>query len=153
LDERTVLPRNFSWLIESKLAGCGRPESEAELEGLTREGVKAIVSLTGTPLYPEPVNRLGFEYLHSHISGALSPIQLHDIIQFIEEQNAQSKPVAVHCAEGKGRTGTVLAAYLVYKGLSADDAIKKVRETRPGSIENLDQENAIREFERTLRPK
>jgi atypical dual specificity phosphatase len=59
----------------------------------------------------------------------------------------------VHCAEGKGRTGTVLAAYLVYKGLSTDDAIKKVREKRPGSIENMDQENAIRIFERTLRPK
>jgi atypical dual specificity phosphatase len=153
LGERTALPRNFSWLIESKLAGCARPESEAELHGLMSVGVKAIISLTGTPLYPEPVNRLGFEYLHSHISGAPSPIQLHEIIQFIEEQNAQSKPVLVHCAEGKGRTGTVLAAYLVYKGLSADDAIKKVREERPGSIENLDQENAIRIFERTLRPK
>ena len=153
MGERTALPRNFSWLIESKLAACARPESEAELHGLTREGVKAIVSLTGTPLYPEPVNRLGFEYLHSHISGAPSPIQLHEIIQFIEEQNAQSKPVVVHCAEGKGRTGTVLAAYLVYKGLTADDAIDKVREKRPGSIQNLEQENAIRMFERTLRPK
>ena len=153
MDERTVLPRNFSWLVEAKLAGCGKPESEAELEGLTREGVKAIVSLTGTPLYPEPVNRLGFEYLHSHISGTPSPIQLREIIQFVEEQNVQSKPVVVHCAEGKGRTGTVLAAYLVYKGVSADDAINKVREKRPGSIQNLDQENAIRMFERTLRPK
>jgi atypical dual specificity phosphatase len=153
LSEPPVLPKNFSWLIESRLAGCARPESEAELNGLKHEGVKAIVSLTGTPLYPEPVHRLGFEYLHSHISGAPSPIQLHEIIQFIDEQNTQSKPVLVHCAEGKGRTGTVLAAYLVYKGRSADDAIKKVREKRPGSIENLDQENVVRLFERTLRPK
>lgn len=153
MGERTVLPKNFSWLIESKLAGCGRPESEAELNGLTHEGIKAIVSLTGTPLYPEPVNRLGFAYLHSHVSGAPSSVQLHEIIQFIEEQNAQSKPVVVHCAEGMGRTGTVLAAYMVYNGLTADDAISKVREKRPGSIQNLDQENAIRVFERTLRPK
>jgi atypical dual specificity phosphatase len=153
LSEKIVLPKNFSWLEQSKLAGCARPESEAELKGLRSEGVKAIISLTGTPLYPEPLNRLGFDYLHCHISGAPSPIQLHEIIQFIRRQNAQSKPVIVHCAEGKGRTGTVLAAYLVYKGLNADDAIKKVRETRPGSIQNLEQEDAIRMFERTLRPK
>jgi len=153
LDERIVLPRNFSWLVESKLAGCARPESEAELNGLRSEGVKAIISLTGTPLYPAPVNRLGFTYLHSHISGAPSLVQLDEIIHFIEEQNAQSKPVVVHCAEGIGRTGTVLAAYLVRKGMTADDAVNKVREKRPGSIQNLEQENAIRMLERTLRPK
>lgn len=153
MDEIIVLPRNFSWLVESKLAGCARPEHEAELNGLRSKGVKAIISLTGTPLYPEPVNRLGFAYLHSHVSGAPSAVQLHEIIQFIEEQNAQSKPVVVHCAEGMGRTGTVLAAYLIYRGLSADDAINKVRQQRPGSIQNFEQENAIRMFERTLRPK
>lgn len=153
MDERIVLPRNFSWVVESKLAGCARPESEAELNGLRSEGVKAIISLTGTPLYPEPVNRLGFAYLHSHISGAPSLVQLDEIIQFIDPHNAQSKPVVVHCAEGMGRTGTVLAAYLVHKGMTSDDAINKVREKRPGSIQSLEQENAIRMFERTLRPK
>ena len=33
MSDETVLPRNFGWLIKSKLAGCGRPETEAELEG------------------------------------------------------------------------------------------------------------------------
>lgn len=146
-----MLPKNFSWLVESKLAGCARPESEAELVGLKSVGVKAIISLTGTPLDPEAVRRFGFDFLHSHISGAPSPVQLSEIIQFIDEMNAQSKPVLVHCGEGKGRTGTVLAGYLVYHGVSADDAVEQVRKKRPGSIESLEQENAIRLFERTLR--
>jgi atypical dual specificity phosphatase len=111
-------------------------------------GVRAIVSLTGTPLYPEPVRRLGFEYLHSHISGAPSPIQLSEIIEFIDTQNAKSKPVVVHCAEGKGRTGTVLAAYLMSKGLSADTAIERIRTLRPGSIQTLEQEKALQLFEK-----
>lgn len=145
------LPRNFSWLKKSKIAGSARPVTEDELKALKEEGVQAIVSLTGTPLNPEVVSRLGFEYLHSHISGVPSVEQLDEIIKFVEEKNVQSKPVLVHCGEGKGRTGTVLAAYLVYHGLSADEAIRMVGGKRPGSIENLEQENAVREFEKLLK--
>jgi atypical dual specificity phosphatase len=125
--------------------------TEAELKAVKEEGVQAIISLTGTPLNPDIVSRIGFEYLHSHISGAPSIEQLDEIVKFVEQMNAQSKSVLVHCGEGKGRTGTVLAAYLVYHGLSADEAIRVVREKRPGSIENLEQENAIREFEKHLK--
>jgi atypical dual specificity phosphatase len=145
------LPKNISWLEKSKIAGCARPETETELKAAKEQGVQAIISLTGTPLNPEVVNRQGFEYLHSHVSGAPSVEQLDEIIKFIEKKNAQSKPVLVHCGEGKGRTGTVLAAYLVHHGLSADEAIRTVRQKRPGSIENLEQENAIHEFEKHLK--
>jgi atypical dual specificity phosphatase len=146
-----MLPKNFSWLEQDKVAGSARPESEAELEGLKKLGIKAIVSLTGTPLNPGVVSRLGFEYLHAHISGAPTIDQLDDIVRFIELKNTESNPVLVHCGEGIGRTGTVLAAYLLYHGLGAEDAIERVRELRPGSIQNLEQENAIREYERTIR--
>ena len=148
---KSDLPRNFSWLVESKIAGCARPEIEAEMKAVKEEGVKAIVSLTGTPLNPDVVRRLGFYFLHSHISGAPTTEQLQDIIRFIENQNEQSRPVLVHCGEGKGRTGTVLAAYLVHHGLTADEAIRTVRERRPGSIESPEQEKSIRDFETSLR--
>jgi atypical dual specificity phosphatase len=153
-EKKMMLPKNFSWLEQAKVAGCARPETEAELRGVKEKGIKAIVSLTGTPLNPESVGRLGFDnfdYLHSHFSGAPTTDQVDEIIRFIEEENAQSKPVLVHCGEGKGRTGTILAAYLAYHGLRADDAIKRVRQERPGSIENLEQENAVRQYEKTLR--
>lgn len=151
LSDRSVLPKNFSWLEQDKVAGSARPESEAELGGLRDQGVKAIVSLTGTPLNPEVVSRLGFEYFHAHISGAPTITQLDDIVRFIELKNADSKPTLVHCGEGIGRTGTVLAAYLVYHGMAAEEAITRVRQLRPGSIQNLEQENAVRLYERTIR--
>ena len=54
----------------------------------------------------------------------------------------------MHCGEGKGRTGTVLAAYLVFNGIPADEAIRLVRDKRPESVQNLPgQENVIRKFE------
>lgn len=146
-----MLPKNFGWFEPGKVAGSARPETEAELEGLKKERVKAIVSLTGTPLNPEVVSRLGFEYLHAHISGAPTINQLDEIVRFIELKNAELKPVLVHCGEGIGRTGTVLAAYLVYHGMAAEEGIKRVRQLRPGSIQNLEQENAVRQYERTIR--
>ncbi len=150
-----VLPRNFSWLEPDKVAGSARPETEGELAALKRAGIEAIVSLSGTPLIPEIVKKVGFEYLHSHISSEMGyaaiVMQLEQIISFIEEENRRSKPVLVHCGEGMGRTGTVLAAYLVHKGRNADEAIKEVRTRRPGSIQSLEQENAVRQYEKRLR--
>jgi len=150
LGERSGLPRNFGWLEESKVAGCARPETEAELKALKDQGIRTIISLTGTKLRPDVLQRLGFDYLHSHVSGAPSPEQLELIVEFIEGQKSQSRPVLVHCSEGKGRTGTVLAAYLVYNGMTANEAIRRVRELRPGSIESAEQEVAIAEYEKKI---
>jgi atypical dual specificity phosphatase len=146
------LPRNFSWLEPSKIAGCARPVAESELRAVKEQGIKAIVSLTGTPLQPDVVAKLGLEYKHSPVSDfrAASPEQLKEIIRFIDEKIAQSKPVLVHCGEGKGRTGTILAAYLVSHGLGTDEAIRVIREERPGSIETVEQEDAVRRFEAHL---
>jgi len=44
-----------------------------------------------------------------------------------------------------------LAAYLVFNGIHADEAIRLVRDKRPESVQNLDQENVIREFEKVVR--
>jgi len=148
MNEESLLPKNFSWLELSKLAGCARPESEAELKAVKEQGIRAIISLTGTPLIPDVIRRLGFDYLHSHMSGSPTTKQLEELVEFIEHEINQSKPVLVHCGEGKGRTGTVLAAYLVKHGLSADEAIRSVREKRPGSIQTVEQEKALEELEK-----
>ena len=58
----------------------------------------------------------------------------------------------VHCLAGLGRTGTILASYLVkYQKMSADEATKKVREERPGSIQSYPQEEIIFQFEKSLK--
>ena len=146
----STLPRNFSLIEPSILAGCGRPESIVELEAAKREGIETIVSLTSTPLNPGIIGRIGFTYMHHPLSAMPSSQELAQIVEFIESQKLQSRPILIHCGEGKGRTGTVLAAYLVYQGKIADEAIQFVREKRPGSIQTAEQEVAIREFEKTV---
>ena len=59
--------------------------------------------------------------------------------------------VAVHCGAGLGRTGTVVAAYFVTRGLGPREAIVKVRDLRPGSIETVEQERAVEAFARRLK--
>ncbi len=79
---------------------------------------------------------------------APTPDQLHAAIAFIDHQTAQSQPVAVHCLMGQGRTGTVLAAYLIRNGLSAADALAEIRSRCAGAIGSPEQEEALHLFAR-----
>ena len=62
--------------------------------------------------------------------------------------------MSIHCFMGKGRTGTILACYLIEtEGLSAADAIIETRRRRKGSIETEEQEQTIRDYESHYRLK
>jgi atypical dual specificity phosphatase len=61
---------------------------------------------------------------------------LADAVDFICAQIAHEHSVLVHCLGGLGRTGTVLAYYLMKsKELDPKTAISEVRRSRPSSIE------------------
>ena len=81
---------------------------------------------------------------------APSDRQLDYIIATIKRANGSGMGVAIHCAAGLGRTGTVLAAYFVGAGMSAREALVKVRDLRPGSVETAEQERAIERLARRL---
>lgn len=60
----------------------------------------------------------------------------------------EGRSVAVHCAAGLGRSGTVTACILIALGVRAEIAIRAVRFVRPGAIENLRQEAFVHRFAR-----
>ena len=96
------------------------------------------------------LSELNFEYLHSPIVDFTAPIleTLKSVTDFIEEIRNRNKPVVVHCGEGKGRTGTILAAYLIKERYTAEESIKELRKKSRGSIETKEQENILKEFEK-----
>ena len=142
--------RNFSWLIEGKVAGMARPASSVrDFEFLKDEGLEAIVTLTELPLSEVLVAEFGFSVKHIPIRDFEAPTleQVQNFVTFAKKVRSEAKKLVVHCEAGIGRTGTMLACYLVSIGYNAADAIEEVRVKRPGSIETIEQEEVVREFE------
>lgn len=158
--------RGFYWLIDGALAGCGRPGSWSRRDGegadlaaataaldddlrwLRAQGIGAVLTLTETPLIPGTLSRHGLAELHLPVDDLTppSPPQLDAALDFIDEQRARGERVVVHCLVGQGRTGTVLAAYLIRGGLSVAAALRELRTVCPDAVGSPTQETALRAF-------
>ncbi len=141
--------RNFSWLIEGEIAGMAKPASSVnDFEFLREKGFEAIVSLSEIPLSEVLIEEFGFTVKHIPIRDFEAPTleQIEDFVVFAEKVREEGKKLVVHCDAGIGRTGAMLACYLVSKGFGAEKAIEKVRIKRPGSIETANQEEVIIKF-------
>jgi atypical dual specificity phosphatase len=138
-------PNGFFWLEQPYVAGLARPGGVEDLHWLRREGIEVVISLTEEPLPRTWVNEAGLFLVHTPVPDMEAPTaeQILQCITTLERAIARNMGVAVHCGEGKGRTGTMLACYLVTRGLTADQAINRVRRARPGAVETEDQTAAI----------
>ena len=148
---------NFSWLIEGELAGSGGLIHHEELVWLREQGVRAIVSLTERSLRRQKMllhrlDPLGFTYRHIPVVDETAPsqAQVDEFVGFVDEMLGQGRPVLVHCQGGYGRTGTMLACYLVSRGWGAEEAMAEVRARRPGSIAPQAQQACVVEYAERL---
>lgn len=145
----------FSWIIEGEIGGMPRPgrDQDALWRWLSAQGVRLVVSLTESPPDRDLMAKYSIESLHLPVPD-FTPPSLETIRRFIEHakfHRHEKHAIAVHCGAGIGRTGTMLAAYLVWRGMEANEAIELVRQKRPGSVETEEQEVAVRAFAASLR--
>ena len=147
----TGKPDKFSWVIENKLAGSGIPTSIDEVQWTIEQGVKSIVTIREEPLADNWIKDVNYLHVISNDMGVPEFNDLTHAVDFIHRRITNNEPVLVHCLAGMGRTGVVLACYLVkYQNMSADEATQKIREERPGSIQSYPQEEIIFRFEKSL---
>ncbi len=149
-------PRGFLWLRNGVLAGTPRPgivvDIDEDLEALRRVGVTTLISLTQTPMNSSALARHGISHLSSPIPDMAAPgiEQAIELCQQIEAMIREKEVIAVHCRAGLGRTGTILAACLVWEGHTALDALERARRVNPNWVQSEEQARFLEEFARVV---
>lgn len=155
------------WCIDGVLAGMPIPYVDLErrmnhggavdaysdeLPVLAETGIKAIISLLNLPTDATVFESAGFRFGCWPIPDGQPPTfeQMADITDFINRCRSEQMPVAVFCEAGLGRTGTILAGYLIHNGMSATEAIKSVREKEPSAVETVAQIQFLEALELSL---
>ena len=148
-------PRGFVWLLPGQLAGTPWPGvihgADYDLMALRSVGVTHLVSLTEEPFNPLVAARHGIGCLASPMPDMHPPTvqQALGLCNRIDQLLAADSVVAVHCHAGLGRTGTVLAAYWLWRArgeLSAVRALEDVRRLEPGWVQSEAQVRFLEEF-------
>ncbi|CAD5220198.1 unnamed protein product [Bursaphelenchus okinawaensis] len=159
-DQMAISGLYSSWITDDIMA-MARPTEEAIqkfdiIESFQKNNIKAIFNLQ-TPnehaFCGPPLHQSGFSYnpeafmKHNiyHYNFAIPDFQfcavenILDMVKVISFSLKQGK-IAVHCHAGLGRTGTLIACYLVMaEGMTASEALELVREKRPNSVQSMEQ--------------
>lgn len=146
-------PSGFSWIEKPLLAAMARPSGPEDFAWLREQGIEVLLSLTEDRPRRDWIEDSGLLVYHEPLEDMEPPEQdqLDRCVSAIERANSRKMGVAVHCGAGLGRTGVVLAAYFVSRGLTAANAIARVRRLRPGSVETDEQAAAVELYARRKR--
>lgn len=152
------------WIIPGALAGMPMPmiaperfedggpidAYEDDLPAMAAAKIGAVVCLLNMPQAASVYESVGMAFHCDPIPDGFPPSdhQAWRAISFIDHQRAAGKAVLVHCVGGLGRTGTILAAYLIAHGATSDAAIRQVREAEPAAIETMPQVRFLHDFAR-----
>lgn len=151
-------PRDFFWVHARRLGGCPRPgivrATLADLQALRALGVTRVVTLEER--VPFAAGELAVaELVGTHFpivdmqAPTLEAAQAH--CQEVHALLEAGEVIALHCLAGLGRTGTMLAAQLIFEGVEAVEAVDRVRAARPRAIQSAAQERFLDRFESHVR--
>ncbi|MBL8484824.1 MAG: ATP-binding cassette domain-containing protein [Rhodocyclaceae bacterium] len=150
-------PRGFLWLLKGRLAGTPMPgvvhDLGYDLRLLRRVGVDTLLTLTETPLDAAMLRKYGIAARWFPIPDMHAPdsTQALQICTTLDELIGAERVVAVHCLAGLGRTGTILACYLIWEGNNALGALEAIRNIEPRWVQSELQLKFLQSFADDLR--
>ncbi|XP_068624999.1 uncharacterized protein [Battus philenor] len=142
---RNIIQQFHSWGIRTVInlqtpgehASCGPPLTSS---GFTYD--PAIFMANDIYYY----NFAWPDYGEASLSGLLD---MAKVLSFALQEGR----VAIHCHAGLGRTGVLIACYLVYAlRVRANDAIRLVRKKRPRAVQTSGQILCVQQFEHYILP-
>ncbi len=150
-------PSGFLWLHAGRLAGTPMPgvfhPVEYDTDALVRMGVTVLVSLTQVEPDIAALAARGLRVHRSPVPDMCAPsvTQAWGLCSWIEEQLTAGEVVAVHCRAGKGRTGAILASYLIWEGSDPLDALEAVRHIDARWVQSDEQVRFLERFAEVVR--
>ncbi|KAG7229700.1 hypothetical protein INR49_012747 [Caranx melampygus] len=146
-EEQAIKGLYSSWCGLKTVINLQRPGEHASCGN-------ALEQESGFTYRPETFMEAGIYYYNFGWKdyGVASLTTILDMVKVMSFA-VQEGRMAVHCHAGLGRTGVLLACYLVFTSrMSADQAILFVRAKRPNSIQTRGQLLCVREFAQFLVP-
>ncbi|MCS7158964.1 MAG: dual specificity protein phosphatase family protein [Gemmatales bacterium] len=149
--------QHIYWPIADSIGGrCGPAAAPWDLVSWRQAGIRAIVSLDDTQVFPSQIEAAGIAHLPIYwpmIELTSRSLQrdfvqrLPIIFRFLQQHTRDGGKAVVHCYHGLDRTGAVLACYLVYRyGCSAREAIEAIRKLRPQALSAYGYAQAVQLF-------
>ena len=128
------------WICEER---CKMPDAapdvfDDDVGFLAALGIRSIVAALELPVHRKIFEDCGFRYFSLQIPDGYPPT-LEQADRLVTFYHSAPLPLAVHCEGGVGRTGTLLAIILLWRGLSPAAAVDKVKRAMPPALDNSSQ--------------
>lgn len=137
----------LNWITRNLATGYA-PMSNAELSSIKAQDIDAIINLcaefSDLHLIEE---RAGFEVYYLPVWDEETPDmeEMEKGLAWLDEAIYLGKKILVHCRHGIGRTGTLIASYMIRRGMHLTSAEKKLKQN-PASPSSYAQWKLLKKY-------